>query len=122
MIWNFPIDASFRSTTPHGWPQIVLICSGLDFFGRENNYAYGTIHIPTTIGRHERYIKMFSPTTNSWWSMFTSWLSGTYREFINGPKTLSECNEKEIIRVNATGTVKIVFQVTLINLEKFGFH
>lgn len=122
MVWNFPIEALFRSVTPHGWPQLVITCSARDFLGRENNYAYGTIHVPTIIGRQERYIKMFSPAPTNWWSRFTSWLSGNYKEYINGPKTLSETNERDISRVTAQGTLKIVFQVTLTNLNKFGFH
>ena len=116
------MDALFQSTTPHGWPQLVITCSGRDFFGRENNYAHGSTFVPTIPGRHEKYIKMFSPISSSWWTRFTRLVSGAFGEYINAPKTLSEADERDVIRVKGEGFIKIVFQIKLKNLDGFGFH
>lgn len=46
-----PIEATFTSTSPFGWPQIVLTCYGSDFFGNDVVCGYGAVHIPTVPGR-----------------------------------------------------------------------
>jgi len=35
VVWNFPLDVTFRSTCPFGWPQIVLSLFEIDAFGNE---------------------------------------------------------------------------------------
>jgi B9 domain-containing protein 1 len=25
VVWNFPVDVTFRSTSPYGWPQVDII-------------------------------------------------------------------------------------------------
>ncbi len=35
VVWNFPLDITFRSTCPYGWPQIVISVYELDSFGNE---------------------------------------------------------------------------------------
>ncbi len=120
-MWNFPIEVVYRSLNPYGWPQLVLTCSGKDFLGRENNYAYGCTHIPTIPGRHERLIRMFAPVSSSWLVRMLAWLSGTYAEYISAPKTLAEAEGREVTRVRAEGVVKVVFQVTLRNMDKYGY-
>jgi len=24
VVWNFPVEATFKSTNPHGWPRVVV--------------------------------------------------------------------------------------------------
>jgi len=37
VVWNFPLDVTFRSTCPFGWPQVVLSVFEIDAFGNEVN-------------------------------------------------------------------------------------
>jgi hypothetical protein len=34
MVWNFPIDLTFKSTNVYGWPQLVIGVHGNDFLNR----------------------------------------------------------------------------------------
>jgi hypothetical protein len=34
LVWNFPLDLTFKSTNVHGWPQLVLAVHGSDFLNR----------------------------------------------------------------------------------------
>ena len=122
IVWNFPIEILYRSVNPHGWPQIVVVCSGHDYLGRENNQGYGVIHIPTTIGKHERYIKMFAPICSSWITRMAALITGTHAEYIDAPKTLADGEGREVTRVKAEGVVKVVFHVRLKGFEKFGYN
>ena len=72
VVWNFPIDITFKATNPYGWPQLVRgafdlsVCEdqgmrtrreqvisvyGDDAFGNAILRGYGCIHMPTTPGR-----------------------------------------------------------------------
>lgn len=31
VVWNFPVDLTFKSTNVYGWPQLVLAVYGTDF-------------------------------------------------------------------------------------------
>ena len=50
-VFNFPIDVTFKSTNPYGWPQIVVHAYGLDSFGNDVVRGYGAMHIPVVPGR-----------------------------------------------------------------------
>ena len=67
-VWNFPVDITFRATSAHGWPQIVVSVYGSDGFGRSDTIiGYGATHLPICPGRHELYIRTFRPLASSLW-------------------------------------------------------
>ncbi|XP_045442435.1 B9 domain-containing protein 1 isoform X3 [Pipistrellus kuhlii] len=72
LVWNFPIDVTFKSTNPFGWPQIVLSVYGPDVFGNDVVRGYGAVHVPLSPGRHKRTIPMFVPESTSKLQKFTS--------------------------------------------------
>lgn len=117
-----PFECSFRSENAYGWPQLVLTCVCPDFIGREVIKGYGTVHVPTTPGRHERTVQIFSPITSSVVLKFFGFLAGQRAEIINAPKVVSSGDGREITRTKSEGTVKIVFQVTTRDMEKFGYN
>ncbi len=51
LAWNFPLDVAYRSSNPFGWPQLVLCVYGADFWGRDVIKGYGSVHVPSCIGR-----------------------------------------------------------------------
>ena len=52
IVWNFPLNISLKSTSPHGWPQLVLAVYGPDLLGNDVVRGYGAVHAPLTPGRH----------------------------------------------------------------------
>ncbi|KAM9253023.1 B9 domain-containing protein 1 isoform 3-T3 [Dugong dugon] len=71
LVWNFPIDVTFKSTNPYGWPQIVLSVYGPDVFGNDVVRGYGMVHVPFSPGRHKSTIPMFVPESTSKLQKFT---------------------------------------------------
>ncbi|KAK3726946.1 hypothetical protein QZH41_014795, partial [Actinostola sp. cb2023] len=71
VVWNFPLDITFKSTSPFGWPQLVISCYGLDVFGHDVVRGYGAVHIPTTPGSNTREVPMFVPESSSKLQKFT---------------------------------------------------
>ena len=52
LVWNFPLNITFKSTSPHGWPQLVLAVYGPDILGNDVVRGYGAVHAPLSPGRH----------------------------------------------------------------------
>ncbi|EKX46076.1 hypothetical protein GUITHDRAFT_108112 [Guillardia theta CCMP2712] len=61
VVWNFPLELTFKSTNVYGWPQIVLTVHGTDFLNRDVIRGYGSVHIPVVPGAHEVEVPMFRP-------------------------------------------------------------
>jgi B9 domain-containing protein 1 len=51
LVWNFPLDITYRSTNAFGWPQLVVSVYGVDALGRDVIQGYGSMHLPTCAGR-----------------------------------------------------------------------
>jgi B9 domain-containing protein 1 len=51
LVWNFPLEVTFKSTNAFGWPQLVVSVYGVDAMGRDVIQGYGSIHLPTCVGR-----------------------------------------------------------------------
>jgi len=120
-VWNFPIDVTFRSTCPFGWPQIVVSVYGNDAFGHSDKIlGYGAVHLPITPGRHEIYVNTFRPLASSLLGRFQSWLQGMRPEFIDALFP-SKSQGRDVTRVQSFGTVKLVLDVTLQGMEQLGY-
>ena len=52
-MWNFPLNITFKSTSPHGWPQLVVAVYGPDILGNDVVRGYGAVHAPLAPGRHK---------------------------------------------------------------------
>jgi hypothetical protein len=65
MVWNMPFEVTFETTVFSGWPQIVFILQGSDFFGRSVIRAYGNLHLPCSQGQHHREVQLFKPLPQS---------------------------------------------------------
>ena len=104
MVWNLPYEVSFRSMNPSGWPQIVLYCIGKDSDGFEYVQAYGSSHVPTTPGVHNKQIRMFSPleteTVASYFGIQRE-SPGLPSSIIN-PRAIANSEGREYSRVMAT--------------------
>jgi B9 domain-containing protein 1 len=85
------------------------------------SYSNNTRKVIINKERHERTIQIFSPITSSIILKFLGILVGQRAEIINAPKVVASGDGREITRTKSEGTIKIVFQVTLRDMEKFGY-
>lgn len=73
---NFPIDITFKSTNPYGWPRLVLSVYGVDRFGRDVIRGYGSIHIPAFPGTYTKTVPLFAPKAASLFHEFMGFING----------------------------------------------
>ncbi|XP_072772062.1 B9 domain-containing protein 1 isoform X2 [Nerophis lumbriciformis] len=99
LIWNFPLDVTFKSTNPSGWPQLVVSVYGPDVFGNDVVRGYGATHIPITPGH---------------------WLMGRRPEYTD-PKVVAQGEGREVTRVCSQGFVTVCFSIMMKDLKKLGY-
>ncbi|XP_074063044.1 B9 domain-containing protein 1 isoform X1 [Macrotis lagotis] len=120
LVWNFPIDITFKSTNPYGWPQIVISVYGPDLFGNDVVRGYGAVHVPFTPGRHKRTIPMFVPESTSKLQKLTSWFMGRRPEYTD-PKLVAQGEGREVTRVRSQGFVTLLLNVVTKDMKKLGY-
>lgn len=121
LTWNYPIDIMFRSSNVHGWPQVVIGVYGLTVWGGDVIRGYGCTHVPTTPGRHTKYIQLYTPISSSLCQRFTAWLTNNPPEFFDS-KFISQGRGREVTRVRSHGCVKVTFNVTTKNMSEWGYQ
>ncbi|CAH8649525.1 unnamed protein product [Schistosoma bovis] len=118
--FNFPIDISWKSTNPFGWPQIVLHAYGVDVFGKDVLRGYGAVHVPMKIGSHRKRVSMFVPQSSSQLMKLNAWLTGKRPEFLN-PKVIAYGEGRGVTKVQTQGFVDIIFNIAIKNLQNLGY-
>ncbi|KAM3597652.1 uncharacterized protein V6R79_007497 [Siganus canaliculatus] len=120
LTWNFPLETTFKSTNPSGWPQLVVSVYGPDVFGNDVVRGYGATHIPFTPGQHTRTIPMFVPEPTWRLQKFTSWLLGRRPEYTD-PKVVAQGEGREVTRVRSQGFVTVSFHIMTKDMKKLGY-
>lgn len=130
IVWNFPIEIAFQSTNIYGWPRISIAIYGLDFLGRDVIRGYGSTIIPipigtttTTAGRgryEDIIIETYRPISGSLCHRFMNWINGTLPEYYETVFT-TQNEGRALTRVWGEGKVKIVLNVVVKDMKKFGF-
>ena len=120
IVWNFPVNTTFKSTNTYGWPRVSLAVYGLDFLGRDVVRGYGSLLVPASPGRYAKRVQTYTPISASACVRFTNWIAGTLAEYCN-IKFTAQSDGRAVTRVQTEGTVRIIMNVTTKEMENFGF-
>jgi B9 domain-containing protein 1 len=122
IVWNFPIEISFQSTNPSGWPRLALSVYGFDFLGRDVLRGYASVLLPINPGSHTQYLKTFRPVSGSTCQQFVNWLMGTNPEYYDS-KMVTKGEGRAVTRVVSEDglVVKVNLMVTRKDFESFGY-
>ncbi|XP_014236788.1 B9 domain-containing protein 1-like isoform X2 [Trichogramma pretiosum] len=119
-IWNFPLDIAFKSTSPHGWPQLLLSIYGLDSFGHDVIQGYGCCRLPPLTGRHEKRIAVYVPESSSLVQQFAAWITGRRPELVD-IGILATGEGRELTRMRVQGYIDVTFNVVLKDFFQLGY-
>jgi len=120
VVWNFPIGIVFKSTSPFGWPRIVISVYGTDMCNRRVIKGYGSVHIPCQPGRHSRVIRLYRPISSSPLQRLLGALFGNTAQLVD-PRVVAGTEGREVIRVQSGGRVRVLFEVLLKDTEIFNY-
>mmetsp|Transcript_6470 Transcript_6470/g.19041 ORF Transcript_6470/g.19041 Transcript_6470/m.19041 type:complete len:197 (+) Transcript_6470:243-833(+) len=120
VVWNFPVDISFKSTNAHGWPRMCVSVYGVDPLGRDVVRGYGSVLVPPFAGEYDRFIHTYTPVPSSPWQRFVSLFTGSYAEFYDS-NFVGQGINREVTRVESKGVVKVKFSVMSRGMEALGY-
>uniref|UniRef100_A0A0N4ZYA2 B9 domain-containing protein 1 n=1 Tax=Parastrongyloides trichosuri TaxID=131310 RepID=A0A0N4ZYA2_PARTI len=120
ITFNTLLQATFSSTNPYKWPQIIFSCYGYDMFGHDIIIGYGSVHIPTTPGVTELTVPMFVPQASSGINKLIGVLTGKRAEFTDY-RVVGSSEGRDMIRVSTQGLINVKFNVIIKDLKKLGF-
>ena len=119
--WNLEFEATFRTMTPFGWPQLVIYCTGRTSPEKEVVQAYGSVHVPISPGIHTKTVRMFSPIDHSGLKEFFNSYQTGGGEHIDQPEIIAKAEAREVSKVKAGGKIRVSFNVTQRNMDKHGY-
>jgi len=119
-VWNFPIEITYKSTNPFGWPQLVVSCYGEDMLGRDVVRGYGNVHLPVTPGQHTLKIPMFVPDASSKIQRFYSWFNGRRPEFVDA-RVVTQNEGRDVTKVSSQGFVTIKLNIITRDMKTLGY-
>ena len=121
IVWNFPIEISFQSTSPHGWPRLVVSVYGLDFMGRDVVRGYASLLLPARPGGRTVYMKTYRPVSGSTFARALNWLMGTSPEYYDS-RMVARGEGRAVTRVvSGDRSVKVNLMVTIKDFPTFGY-
>jgi len=77
--------------------------------------------VPVVPGRHERLVRLFRPKTQSSYLNLLGWVLGHNATYERSLDTVGNGEGRETTRTESIGVAKVVFNVTLRNMDKLGF-
>jgi B9 domain-containing protein 1 len=110
VVWNFPIDVTFKSTNVHGWPRLAIAVYGVDYLGRDVVRGYCSCLVPLSSGSHIVDCEAYTPVASSVYNEFMSWVMGNPPEFYDS-KFVCQSDGREVTRVKSTGTIRVRLNV-----------
>ncbi|XP_043207708.1 B9 domain-containing protein 1-like isoform X2 [Amphibalanus amphitrite] len=120
LVWNLPVEVSYKATNPYGWPQLIVSCYGPDLFGNDVIRGYGVSHLPTAAGAHRVTLPLFVPESTSQLQKLVSWFTGRRPELADA-SSLATGDGRDVMRVRSQGYVTCSFQVVTKDLQRLGY-
>ncbi|OQR82479.1 hypothetical protein ACHHYP_15963 [Achlya hypogyna] len=120
IVLNFPLDMTFKTTNPYGWPRLVLSVYGMDALGRDVIRGYGSVLVPVAAGKHVKRVPLFKPQSSSKLQSFIAWLSASPPEFFD-PKFIAQGEGRELTRVSSQGVATVEFNIVLHGFQQHGY-
>jgi len=120
VVWNFPVDVTFKSTNVYGWPRIAISVYGIDYLGRDVVRGYGSALVPLTPGQHVIEVDTYTPVATSTFNQLMAWLLGNPPEFFDS-KFVCQGDGREVTRVQGAGVVRLKLNVTTKGMQMVGY-
>jgi len=120
VVWNFPLDVTFKSTNVYGWPRLAVSVYGIDYLGRDVVRGYGSVLVPLTPGQHVVDLDTYTPVATSIFNQAVSWLMGNPPEFFDS-KFVCQGEGREVTRVQKSGSVRIKFNIVTKGMQSCGY-
>ncbi|XP_002069645.3 B9 domain-containing protein 1 [Drosophila willistoni] len=127
IVFNMPIEVTYKSTSPFGWPQILVSVFGRSGLGRETLLGYAHIHLPV-FGSHRpaevpptQIAPILMPKLPSMLADLTSWILRREPE-LKDPKVLLDNLKCKGLSMESYGSLEFQMHTVMRGARKLGYH
>ncbi|KAH8409857.1 hypothetical protein KR222_010562 [Zaprionus bogoriensis] len=128
IVLNMPIEVTYRSTSPFGWPQILVSVFGQSGSSDEVLLGYAHVHLPVFGGRRQdekmsqlNEVPILMPKCQSMLADVTSWLLRRQPE-LKDPKVLLDNLKCKGLSMESYGTLQFQLHTIMRGARKLGYH
>ncbi|XP_059608388.1 B9 domain-containing protein 1 [Phlebotomus argentipes] len=110
--FNMPLEFTYKSTNPFGWPQIVVSFWGSNLWGTEVCRGYARLHIPLPErGKHRKIqAPIVTPKPMDLCTQIMAWITDWAPE-LRDPSVLASGNRTKGIHTESYGHLQASFDV-----------
>ncbi|XP_001358133.3 B9 domain-containing protein 1 [Drosophila pseudoobscura] len=126
IVFSMPIEVTYKSTSPFGWPQLLVSVFGRSGMGREVLMGYAHIHLPVFGSRPatdescEREASILLPKCPNMIADVTSWLLRREPE-LKDPKVLLNSMKCKGLSMESYGSLKFQLHTMMRGARKLGY-
>ncbi|XP_037731295.1 B9 domain-containing protein 1 [Drosophila subpulchrella] len=127
IVFNMPIEVTFKSTSPFGWPQILVSVFGRSGMGRETLLGYTHIHLPVFGCRRPAdqaellEAPILMPKCPTMLADITSWLLRREPE-LKDPKVLLDNLKCKGLSMESYGSLQFQLSSVMRGARKLGYQ
>ncbi|KAH8316002.1 hypothetical protein KR074_004992 [Drosophila pseudoananassae] len=128
IVFNMPIEVTYKSTSPFGWPQILVSVFGRNGSqGRETLLGYAHVHLPVFGSRRpaeqleQLQTPILMPKCPSMLADITSWLLRREPE-LKDPKVLLDNLKCKGLSMESYGSLEFQLSTVMRGARKLGYH
>ncbi|XP_061395887.1 B9 domain-containing protein 1 [Musca vetustissima] len=123
IVFNMPIELTYRSTNVFGWPQIIVCLYGKTRWGIETSLGYSRLHVPIFGSECNQRIKspILRPLCSNTLADITSWITGRNPE-LKDPKILLDNTKNKGLSMESYGEIEFVLSVITRGSARLGLE
>ncbi|CAO1437350.1 unnamed protein product [Diamesa serratosioi] len=126
VVFNMPIECTFKSTNVYGWPQIVFSFYGTNRWGTEINLGYARIHVPCNVINERKSelqilrAPIVTPKATNIWASMINLITDRTPE-LRDPKILANGTKTKNLFTSSYGEILISLESIMKGTEKLAF-
>ncbi|XP_034488756.1 B9 domain-containing protein 1 [Drosophila innubila] len=128
IVFNMPIEVTYKSTSPFGWPQILISVYGQSGARDESLLGYAHVHLPVFGSRPQdeqssslNKVPILTPRCQNMIGDVTSWLLRRQPE-LKDPKVLLDNLQSKGLSIESYGTLELQLHTIMRGAHKLGYN
>lgn len=123
IVFNMPIEQTYRSTNPSGWPQILISVYGRTLWGIETVLGYSRLHVPIfgENSTHKLNVPIIRPRCSNMMADITAWITGRNPE-LKDIKILLDNSKSRGLSMESYGELQLTFNVVTRGTTRLGLE
>ncbi|XP_030371422.1 B9 domain-containing protein 1 [Scaptodrosophila lebanonensis] len=127
IIFNMPIEATYKSTSPFGWPQLLVSVFGCNGHGRERLLGYARVHLPLFGSQCDQSSQpmlnapILKPKCPNIIADLTSWMMRREPE-LRDAKVLLDTMKCKGLSMESYGTLELQLSTIMRGAQKLGYN